>query len=298
MRQYSGPFGNRLPALEQNILKRRAMEMALILFHAEDLRRAIIGPVRSSGHLMAQLKGDPSLDILPQGTKDEFKKAAQKLVKDGVISQEEAKEIRSLIDYRNVVAHDIQHLTLDLSNDRYVRETLPYRPKNEKRYDAKALQRLKHFNREITKRTWSRYAVPLDMAALEFRAAEATFEAEIQRLNRKIKRQTVERRKLVEQLQSECSLKGLGLAGDLYPRDIRMKYDGGRLTARGIEIMFRLFDHDRSAMAVSIIMDVTVETVRRRYQDWLRAGGKERLVPDFDVLPTRAFYAPRRHSRG
>lgn len=291
MRSYSGPFGSRLPALEQNILKRRAMEMTLILFHAEDLRRAIIDPVRTSGHLMSRLKGDPSLDILPKGAKDEFKKAARKLIKDGVISEEEAKEIRTLIDYRNVVAHDIQHLTLDLSNDRYIRETLPYRSKKEKRYDAKALERLKHFNREITKRTWGRYTVSLDMSALEFRAAERTFETEIRRLNRKIDLQMAQRRKLIEQLKAECLLKGLGFDRDLNPRDIRMRYDGGRLTTRGIEIMFRLFDHGRSLMAVSIIMDVTLETARRRYRNWLQVGGKKRSVPDFDRLPTRAFYA-------
>jgi hypothetical protein len=42
------PERNRVPALEQNILKYRAIEMILVLFHAEDLREFIVGCVRST----------------------------------------------------------------------------------------------------------------------------------------------------------------------------------------------------------------------------------------------------------
>lgn len=290
MRRYIGPFGSRLPALEQNILKRRAMEMVLILFHAEDLKRAIIDPVKTSGNLMANLQQDPSLNVLPEGTKNEMRKATQRLIRDGIIDQDEAKEIRSLIDYRNVIAHEIQNLTIDLSNDRYVRQTLPYRSKQEQRYSPKALERLKHFNREIAQRT-SRYATTLDMSSLEFQSAERTFEVEIRRLDRKIKTQTKTRQTMIGMLKVECDLTGLGFVNELHPRNPQSTYDNGRLTARGVEIMFRLFDAGRSSQAVSVIMDVGPETVRRGRTNWLAAGGKSRTIPDFDKLPVRKFYA-------
>ena len=289
MRRYASPFGNRLPALEQNLLKRRAMEMVLILFHAEDLKRAIIDPVRTSGHLAATLQNDPALDVLPEGTKSELKKATQKLIRDGILSKEEADEIRSLIDYRNVIAHEIQSLTIDLSNDRYIRQTLPFRSKDAPCYSPKALERLKFFNREITRRTWNRYAMTLDMSALEFGAAERAFEGEIRRLDRKIKTQAKARRSLVEKLKAECDLKGLGFDQELYPRDPGATYNNGRLTVRGVEIMFRLFDAGRSPQAISILMDVAPETAKRRHKEWMAAGGNARAIPDFAKLPTRKF---------
>jgi len=36
-KKFSDPLGSKLPALEQNILKFRAMQMLLVMFYAEEL---------------------------------------------------------------------------------------------------------------------------------------------------------------------------------------------------------------------------------------------------------------------
>ena len=57
MHHHSSPHGSRLPALESNIVKYRAMEMILVIFHAEELRRFIIATVRVTDSIRSALAG-------------------------------------------------------------------------------------------------------------------------------------------------------------------------------------------------------------------------------------------------
>lgn len=98
------PRGSRLPALERNLLKYRAYEMVVILFHIEDLRSYVLGTIRANDKA-----------LIPDGTKKPYEKAWAYLVEKGVITQDESDEIQRLTDYRNTIAHDIQKLTYDLS---------------------------------------------------------------------------------------------------------------------------------------------------------------------------------------
>jgi hypothetical protein len=42
------PKGRQLPALEQNILKYRALEMVMILFYAENLNQVVVSSIRAT----------------------------------------------------------------------------------------------------------------------------------------------------------------------------------------------------------------------------------------------------------
>lgn len=92
------PKGRHLPALERNVLQYRAFEMMIILFEIEDLKRFI-------------------RQRIPEGTKDRDKKACNSLVLDGIITNQESKEIKKFMDYRNLIGHDIHKLTFDVSRE-------------------------------------------------------------------------------------------------------------------------------------------------------------------------------------
>src|SRR4051794_23130025 len=102
------PKGRRLPALERNILKYRAFEIVLILFHIQNLRSYVLRTIRANDKAR-----------IPEGTKKSDKKAWAYLVEKGVITQDESDEIKRLTNYRNTIAHEIQQLTYDLSQERF-----------------------------------------------------------------------------------------------------------------------------------------------------------------------------------
>jgi hypothetical protein len=59
-------------------------------------------------------------------------------VAEGILSHQESDELWKLIGYRNVIAHEIQHLMEDVSPIRFARDVLMYK------HDA--LDRLRFFN--------------------------------------------------------------------------------------------------------------------------------------------------------
>jgi hypothetical protein len=114
--RFTDPLGSTLPSLEQNILKHRAMEMLLVMFYAEELRREILDCIQTTDQWHVKLKtGQP--ERVPKGTKKPLDKALDALVADGAIKAEQKKEIVELIDYRNMVAHQMHNMLADLSPD-------------------------------------------------------------------------------------------------------------------------------------------------------------------------------------
>ena len=85
-------------------------------------------------------------------------------------------------------------------------------------------------------------------------------------------------------------MEGSELVGDLHPRHPLNQYDGGRLTQRGLEVRYRLFDLGRSPLAVAHMMDLSLRAVRQRYKQWVAAGRRERPRADLHTLPKRRFY--------
>ncbi|WP_375415054.1 hypothetical protein [uncultured Bradyrhizobium sp.] len=291
--RFTDPLGSMLPALEQNFLKHRAMEMILVMFYAEELKREILDRIQATDRWSARLAGKP--ERVPRGVKNPVDKALDALVADGAIKLNEKKEIVDLIDYRNMIAHRLHNMLGDLSPTRYARDLAMF-GSNVPKYNYNAVKRLQYYHKRFDEmyRTHS-YVTTLSMNTLLFRAAEKTFLAEIKRLKRKIVRQLRERNASIKKINSEMSLKGTGLEGKYDPSYPDNHYEGKRLTKRGVEICYRLFDLGKSEMASAHLLRLSLLAVKKRKKMWIKLGGKARKKADIDALPGR--YRPRRQPR-
>jgi uncharacterized protein YutE (UPF0331/DUF86 family) len=108
--QQRHPTSSRLLAIERNILKYRALEMVMILFHVENLKAFVLDAIRTTDEIRNNIK-----PRIPKGRRNIYSKAWEILVSDGILTDTEKSEIEGLIDYRNDVAHRIHELTYDLN---------------------------------------------------------------------------------------------------------------------------------------------------------------------------------------
>lgn len=183
----------KLPALEKNILKYRAIEMALILFHAESLKSLILGSIRATDEFRRRFEGRE--ERLPPGSRRPLVTAFRILVDDGVLTQSESDEVQDLIAFRNDVAHRIHQLTSDVvhpgdSRDRFHRLEVKYR------YNA--WRKFEHFRRKIERGLRSDFILPLSFDSVFFENADRTYKEELNRLRKRIDRQFEMRKQQVE----------------------------------------------------------------------------------------------------
>lgn len=294
-RHFLDPHGSRLPALERNILKLRAMQMVLVIFYAEELKRKILDLVPETDNFVVEVPPDGAereRERVHKGTKSSVNKALNALIADKALMSEEKTEIVSLIDYRNEIAHRIQDLVADLSSNRYVRRLVEFRLGRIKGFDYGAVERLQHFLQRLDDLYRTRpYVFTISMNGLMFEAAEKTFLREIQNFKRKIDRLYEIRRQENEALNEELSLAGTEMdTADGYPPHPLHKYDDGRLTHRGAEICYRLYDSGRSRLAVAHLMQISLRAARHRRRLWDAAGGLSRAKVNYENLPCRKFY--------
>lgn len=288
-KRYTDPLGSALPALEQKILKQRGMEMLLVMFYAEELKRDVLDRVQTTDDLMSRLAGG-TLKRVPKGTKDPVDKALDALIVDGAITAIDKKEIKRLIDYRNVLAHQMHDILADVSPNKTARDYIAYFPDFPK-YDYNAVQRLQYFRKlfDGMYRT-HHYATTLRHNRVFFEAAEKTFLTEIKRLQRVISRLIVKRKADIKRVNEEISLKGTELGGDYDPGHPLNQYDDGRLTKRGVEICYRLYDLGKSAMTVAHLMGLSLRATKKRKKQWAALGGINRPKSDLQNIPHRKFY--------
>lgn len=187
----------KLPALEKNILKYRAIEMALILFHAESLKKFIIGSIRSTDELRHKLHGTP--ERLPPGTKGPLKKAFTILVNDNVLTQDESEEVQDLIGFRNDIAHRIHLLTSDIVNPSTPRDRLR---RLEVKYRYNAWRKFEHYRDKIERGLRSDYVLQPSFDTVFFKTADRTYKEELNRLRKKIDLQFELRKQQIEKQQA------------------------------------------------------------------------------------------------
>lgn len=101
---------------------------------------------------------------------------------------------------------------------------------------------------------------------------------------------------LIDTIQRELDrLRGLVQPGKLEfnPKDPRNKTPDGKLTRRGVEICYRLFDAGKSRYAISEAMDISFGAATHRFDAWRKAGGPSRrkvpLLEDFSILKEDQF---------
>lgn len=60
------------------------------------------------------------------------------------------------------------------------------------------------------------------------------------------------------------------------PRAPDNKLENGKLTDRGVEVCYRLFDAGKSRYAVGAEMEISFGAATHRYEAWKKAGGVDR----------------------
>lgn len=314
--RYNDPRGGRASALDRNILRYRAVEAALYLFYAEETRRflettvypaslgskltpvdvpseadrlqGILAPLLRSGLEAGTLSFDDAEQLrkaIDGYQNKKLKAALAHAIAIDLLSVDEAKELRGLLQYRNDLAHRLHEVMADTSRLDFVTSSFDFQPP---KYKADALDRLRALREQLSDRSFHKLIYMLSFDGLEFEFAEHVYEDELKRLDRVISRQIARERTAWAKLRPQLDLSATELVGDLdprYPGNHRPGQhihgddwapDTGHLTKRGAEICYRLFDLDRSPIAVAWLMGMTLRSAERRYGTWLKGGGKKR----------------------
>ena len=253
------PRGSRISALEKNELKRRALEMVMILFYVEDLKKFVVSSIQSTD----RFPGRTSTERLPPGTKNLYQKAWEILVDEGIITQGESSEIQKIIDYRNTIAHKTQELTGEIV-------LYPSIRKNEDSlYDSSALKRIIYLREKIFSGMQRRFVLSLSFRGLLFESAEKTYKEELWRLRKKIKKQykTLEK-EVAEVIASIKKFRESGLLAETQPGHPEHTNRNGTLSAAGVSCCRRLFCAEASPLVVAYLMRISLRSAKRQYDSW------------------------------
>lgn len=283
-RHYTDPYRGRLPELERCMIRHRALEMILILYHAEELKRSVVETVEMQARWKrGRDDEEEAASAVAEGKK--VKRALAFLVNDGALTADERREMVALIGRRNSIAHHLDQVTADLSTDSWVRGHLAFMP-NRQEYDHEALNRLKALRQLLAERSIAkRYVGTINMRGIFFEATERALRDDLKRLERRIRKLVRERIRAIKAVNAELSLEGTELVGIFDPRWPDNRYHSGCLTPRGIEICYRLFDMGKSAMAVAHLMEMSLPSVRAREKQWRELGGESRIMTDLEGIP-------------
>jgi hypothetical protein len=63
---------------------------------------------------------------------------------------------------------------------------------------------------------------------------------------------------------------------EIDPRDPTNKLENGKLSDRGVEVCYRLFDAGKSRYAVGAEMEISFGAATHRFEAWKKAGGLNR----------------------
>ncbi len=325
---YDDPRGGRPSALERNVLRYRATEATLYLFYAEEVRRFLLTNVHRAAvqkqaeaiweppeerrlHLLLAnlLKEAESIQKLPEKDVAAFRLAlaherqqGKKLkialghaIAVGIVTEEEAVELKSLLDYRNDIAHRIPVIMSDVSRSYCATDQVAYVAPT---YKGGALDRLRSFRRSLWQRARGKFLVTVSIDGALFELAEHAFELDLRRLDRLITKQIVQDNERHKRIHAELDLQSTDLVDDLSPRFPANHRPGrqghgddyipatGHLTKRGAEICYRLFDLGKSPTAVAYLMGMTLRSAERRRHSWSKAGGPRRIrveIERYDV---------------
>jgi hypothetical protein len=274
-RHFTDPYRGRLPELERCMIRHRALQMILVLYHAEELKRSVVETVDTQKRWKLSRNDDvttePALEV-PERKK--VQRAFDWLVKEGVLTADERREMVHL-----------DQVTADLNPDSWVRDHLAFMP-DRQQYDYEALDRLKAMRRLLEQRKFAKHYVGvISMRGLFFEATERALRDDLKRLDRRIRKLVRKRIDAIAAVNSELSLEGSELVGMFDPRWPDNRHHSGCLTPRGVEICYRLFDMGKSAMAVAHIMEFSLVAARARERQWRALGGNNRVVKNLQDIP-------------
>ena len=119
------PRGENLRALEQNILKYRTFEMVLILFYVEEIKTLVFKTIPVTGDYRKSYSQKNEQPL--KRNKKTQKLLWQLLIDEKILTKDEKEDIKSIIDFRNDIAHSIEGSpNLDILFPLYCKHTTNY----------------------------------------------------------------------------------------------------------------------------------------------------------------------------
>jgi hypothetical protein len=165
----------RLPALEKNVLKYRALQMVLMLHEFESLKRFIINSLRASDEISGTSR-------LPVGCKKPLETALDLLVVEKIIEPHEKLNLLEFGTFRNRIGHEVHSLVADVTApDRFSKASCLH--------DYWALTHLERLRTKISNGMGACFVLVCSLDSFIFEPAELAFKEELERLDRKIQRQ-------------------------------------------------------------------------------------------------------------
>lgn len=253
------PRGSRISALEKNELKRRALEMVMILFYVEDLKKFVVSSIKSTDRFSGRI----SAERLPHGTKKLYQKAWEILVDECVITQGESSEIQKIINYRNTIAHKTQELTGEIGRYPSIRKN------EDPPYDSSALKRIICLREKVFSGMQPRFVLSLSFRGLLFESAEKTYKEELGRLRKKINKQYKALENEVTEVNAVIKkFRDSGLLAEIQPGHPEHTNRNGTLSAAGVSCCRRLFCAEASPLVVAYLMRISLRSSKRQYDSW------------------------------
>ena len=176
-----------LPSLERNILKLRALQMSLVLFHVEHLKRFVIGSLQATDQILGKNR-------FPDGKKP-LERAWAIKVEEGILTAKEAEQIQELISYRNDIAHKFHVMTMDLSNEKYAQDAVSLVGP---RYDYFALNRVRKISKKVYLGFQKKFVMLAGLDHAQFADQEHALDYELRLLSRRIEKQFAKRQQQVK----------------------------------------------------------------------------------------------------
>lgn len=267
------PHGRTPARWEADLLKLRAFEMVLVLFYMEDLKKLILAAIDFTDKLNGANRLDDG-EPKPKEPKEskKIKLARAVLVSEGVINQAESEELRSLLDYRNTIGHEIHNLTVDVGAYSGLTRRDPKSFKPIPTYDYSAAKRAKQLRQAIIAGMAGKFTLPLSMSALAFESAEKTYTTEIKRLKARVNKGIDKANIVISETNRVI---------ESIPKSVRESIqldhpwainENGKLNKLGASCVFRLFAAHATPLAVSYMMRISLRSANLWFKKWQTAS--------------------------
>lgn len=271
-RNFTDPF-EVLPALERALIRLRTNEMALVLYFAEELKFEILDMIQNREAFLARFSREHSQRIKAD-TKRKVEKALKFMVSDGAISKREKEMVEKFFNFRNDIGHRVDHLFADLEQSRFLADTLT----DEKRthlkirsFDHSAIDQMKAIEDVLIRirRSHYRFGTYKIRGHALFSSSKKVLEIENRALIKRIGKLLQQRQKDVTILSAEIE-KGHELQTIFYNKGyFQLRHERGRMTLRGREFCFSLFDSGLSDLAIAHLFEMKLRSIRSSRKKWL-----------------------------
>lgn len=266
MNRQHRPHGAAPTAWETDILKIRAFEMVLVLFYMEALRRFIIESIQATDKFSGADRISDGKPKTKEGKRMELARAL--LVSEGAITQAESDELFGLLDYRNLIGHKVQELTVDVGAYSDLTRLDPKSFKKIPAYDYTAAKRAKKLKEIVERGMMRKFVMSLGMESLQFEAAERTYLAEIERLKMRVNNGITKTNKLIEQTNQIIKSIPKSVTEAAVPYHPRNTRENGSLTRAGGECAFQLFEAQATPLAVAYMMRISLRSANLWFKKW------------------------------